>query len=80
MRRRSKTPEQIEETRRRIMRICLTTALGCAVIGIVFRLTANYTLREMSLFLFGWAAGCVAAYLNTRVQRLVQRARRSDNS
>ncbi len=77
---RRKTPEDIEEKRRRIIRVCLTTGLGCALIGAVFLLTNSHTLHLMSEFLFGVSVGCAAAYLNTRVQRLVQRARRSDNS
>ena len=75
-----KSPEDIEETRRRIIYVCLTTGLGCALIGVVFVLTNSHTLHLMSEFMFGVSVGCAAAYLNALVQRLVKRARRSDNS
>jgi hypothetical protein len=75
---RRKTPEQLEEARRRIIRVCLTTAIGCALIGVVFVLLGSHTLHEMSLFMFGVSVGCVAAYVNFLIQRLVQRGRRSD--
>jgi hypothetical protein len=55
--RRIQTAEQLAQRKRKIMRIELSTGIGCAVLGGLF-LTSGHTLREMSLFLFGWAAGC----------------------
>ena len=79
--RRRKSPERIEADRRRVKRVCLTTGLGCALIGGAFALTGSHTLHEMAIFLFGWSVGCAAAYLNILLQtRLVKRARRTDNS
>jgi hypothetical protein len=77
---RRKTPERIEETRRRIIRVCLTTGLGCAVIGGAFLLAGSHTLHQMAVFLFGWSVGCVAVYLNILVQRQVTRGRPPSNS
>jgi hypothetical protein len=48
---------RLAQRKRKIMRTELSTGIGCAVLGGLF-LTGGHTLREMSLFLFGWAAGC----------------------
>ncbi|MCW3020411.1 MAG: hypothetical protein JWN10_2719 [Solirubrobacterales bacterium] len=55
--RRIPTAERLAQRKRKIMRTELGTGIGCAVLGVLF-LTGEHTLREMSLFLLGWAAGC----------------------
>jgi hypothetical protein len=71
--RRIRTPAQALERKRRIMRIELSTCVGCALTGAVF-LTGGHTLREMSIFLFGWSAGCAFHLTQTMVAgRLARR-------
>jgi hypothetical protein len=78
---RQKTPEQIAQKVRRITRVCVTTGLSAAVIGGALQLASSHTLHKMSVFLFGCAVGCGAAYLNILLQkRLAKRDRRSDHS
>jgi hypothetical protein len=59
--RRTTTAAQTLERRRRIMRIELSTGIGCALIGVAFRM-GGHTLREMSIFRHAghrWRAGGV---------------------
>ena len=48
---------RLARRKRKIMRIELSSAIGCALIGAAF-LLGSHTMREMSIFLFGWAIGC----------------------
>lgn len=72
-----RTPEQLEQARRKALRVFLQTAIGTAALGAVFLLTSSRTLHEMAAFLLAWSAGwfCASAFL--QVQRLIARARRS---
>ena len=72
-----RTPEQLEQARRKALRVFLQTAIGTAVLGGIFLLTPSRTLHEMAAFLLAWSAGwfCASAYL--QLQRWVARARRS---
>jgi hypothetical protein len=79
--RRALTPAQLAERKRTIMRTELITAIGCAIIGAVF-LAGSHTMREMSIFLFGWAAGCAFHLTQTLIVGRISRRRkpRKDNT
>jgi hypothetical protein len=63
--------------RRRIVRTELVSGVGCALLGVAFR-AGGHTLQEMSLFLFGWAAGCAVHLTQTLILGiLAQRRERS---
>ena len=72
-----RTPEQLEQARRRALRVFVQTAIGTAVLGGTFLLTSSRTLHAMAAFLLAWSAGwfCASAFL--QLQRRVARARRS---
>jgi hypothetical protein len=55
--RRIPTTAEIAQKKRKIMRVEVTSAVGCAIIGAAF-LAGSHTMREMSIFLFGWVFGC----------------------
>ena len=74
--RRIPTAAQALERKRRIMRVELSTCIGCALIGSAF-LTGGHTLREMSIFLFGWAGGCAFHLTQTLIVGWVARRRAS---
>jgi len=56
------------------MRTELSTGVGCALIGAAF-LAGSHTMREMSIFLFGWAAGCAVHLTQTVIVGRVSRRR-----
>ena len=77
--RRALTAMQLAEHRRRIMRTELTTGIGCALLGAAF-LAGGHTQREMSIFLFGWAAGCAVHLTQTLLtSRLANRRAAKDH-
>lgn len=63
------------------MRTELTSGLGCAILGAAF-LAGTHTMREMSIFLFGWAIGYTFHLTQTvvidRISRRRQKPRRDN--
>jgi hypothetical protein len=64
---------KLPRQRREIVIVEAIICAGCALIGAVF-LLGGHTLRSMSVFLFGWAAGGVLHLATVGVQEW--RARR----
>jgi hypothetical protein len=73
--RRAPTAAQLAERKRKIMRTELSTGIGCAIIGAAF-LAGSHTMREMSIFLFGWAAACAFHLTQTVIVDRVGRRRK----
>jgi len=66
--------------RRRVLRTEIATGGGSAIIGAVF-LAGSHTMREMSIFLFGWAGGCAVHLAQTVITgRLAHRRDRKRES
>lgn len=79
--RRIPTDAELAARKRKIMRTELSTGLGCAILGAAF-LAGSHTMREMSIFLFGWAVGCAFHLTQTvTIDRISRRRRkpRRDN-
>jgi len=51
------TAAELAQKKRKIMRVEMISGAGCTIIGAAF-LAGSHTMREMSIFLFGWAFGC----------------------
>jgi hypothetical protein len=65
-----------ELRKRRIMRVELTSAIGSAIIGAAF-LAGSHTMREMSIFLFGWTFGCAFHLTQTVIVDRLKRRKES---
>jgi hypothetical protein len=72
-------PQILAQRRHKILLIELTSGMGCAIAGAAF-LAGSRTVREMSVFLFGWSVGCAAHFTQTVIINQIRRRKiRNDN-
>jgi len=67
--------EEIAQRKRKVIRTELRTAVGCAIIGAAF-LAGTHTMREMSIFLFGWTVGCAFHLTQTVIIKRLGRGKK----
>lgn len=70
------TSQPQAERRHVIIRTAIISCIGCTVLGAVF-LTGGHTLRQMSIFMFGWAIGCAVFLIRTVIGDRIDRHRHS---